>query len=584
MRNLPRTRQQYILFLFSFLAVFLFFLWVDYPLSPGPQDSCTYYFIGHSNVKYLQEALFHNDTVLTREQCARDHIVPCAMPVGKPLLFLVHTLFAAMLPAGFGAMGIGQALLAAAVAVALFGVVRLLPGQFPLDSGKGALPPYYYYVPVLLFFALSGSQLLFSKQLGPPLLNSLALTLILAAFLWYQARPGMVRACLFGISISLALIAHLSTIPFVGAIVLVAIISFFLENRDLPWRNKFTQAGVGGISVLILPLGAQLITWLPTLWLQDPQAWEFTAYFGRPCSSYFDQLGWYARQVDSFIDYSYPIYRRSVQFGVYPLLLEGPVVFLAAGGWVLVLTQILKQGWSSGKGLLLLGPVIPVFWYTFQRSLFPKIEAVAPLGIYFPLLAGYAAWHLYDKAKRSPQALKKYGIPGILIMMVALQIIHVSPIIKHQGGFLRLRAWLDNRGEERVVCLVRQGLGEAAGLNTWGFEGSQGNHQELGAWGMRPPLSWRDERLPHFVSATELYYLADHEKNFLEYKGIDITKPLVHFPDFPNQYYYAAGYLECLAKIILPLKGSWSGKIEAEAERIRNRHYEAGVFIYPITP
>ncbi|MBI4644593.1 MAG: hypothetical protein HY743_12910 [Deltaproteobacteria bacterium] len=460
--------------------------------------------------------------------------------------------------------------------------MRLLLGQCQIEGGN-ATRQYYYYLPVLLFFALSGSQLLFSKQLGPPILNSLVLTLSLAAFLAYQARPGVGRACLFGLSISLALTAHLSTIPFVGALLIVVGISFFLENRDQPWKNKLVQAGVAGVSILVVPLVAQVITWMPTLWIKDPFAWKFTAYFGRPYDSYFDQLWWYARQVDSHIDYSYPVYRRFIQFGIYPLFMEGPVFFLAALGWILVLGQIWRQGWTSCRGVLLLGPTIPVFWYTFQKSLFPKIEAVAPLGIYFSLLAGYAVWYLYAQVKSSNQALKKGVILVILVMIVTLQVIHALPIIKHQGGFLRLRAWFDKHGEDRVICLVRQGLGEAAGLNTWGYEGSRGNLKELGAWGMRPALSWKDDRLPQLVSATELYYLADHEKSFLKFKGIDIKKPLVHFPDFPNQYYYATKYLTYLAKLFLPLNRSWSRKIETEVERIRIWHYETGIFIYQIT-
>ena len=575
-----RASHKYILFFIYISAVFLFFLKVDYPLSPGPQDSCTYYFIGHSNVKYLQEAILSDPTVLSKEKCAADHIVPCAMPVGKPLLFLVHTLFAALLPAGFGSMAIGQALLAAALAGALILLVRLLLEQGAINTGKGAWQ--YYCLPVLLFFALSGSQLLYSKQFDPPLLNSLVITLMAAALIAYQIRPGWGRACLLGLSVSLALTAHLSTIPFIGTLLLVAGISFFLENRKQTWKSKIAQASVAAMSILVAPLLAQLLTWLPTLWIQDPQAWKFTAYYQRPYSSYFGQVWWYVQAVDSYIDYSYPVYRRFIQFCLYPLVLEGPVVLLAAGGWFLVLSSLLRQGWRSWKGVLLLGPVVPIFWYTFQRSLFPKIEAVAPLGIYFSLLAGYAVWHLFAKIQSSQQVMKKGIIVAFLVLMVALQVIHVWPIIKYQGGFLRLRAWLEKQGQDRVVCLVRQGLGEAAGINTWGFEGNGGNHGVVGAWGMRPALSWKSTNLPRFVAATELHYLSSEEKDFLKYHGIDLKKPLVHFSDYPNQYYYMVKYLDYFCEIFCRPNYSWCRKIKAEAGRIENWHYETGVFIYQI--
>ncbi|HQO36413.1 MAG TPA: hypothetical protein PLG59_17250 [bacterium] len=582
-----RFSRSHLGILVSLLGVFCVYLGVDYPLSPGPQDSCTYYYIAQSNIKYLTEFLFSDSEQFNPERCAEQHIVPCAMPVAKPFVFLMQTLYAAILPVGFRFMAIGQALTALLISAALLIIVTLLY-RMVREQNLTVPDTFPCAVPFLLLFALSGSQIYYSMEFTTAFINSLAISLTIACYLSYRSRPSLSRSAIFGLSMSVAVSSHLSTVFFLLVFPLLELLDFFLRFRSTSWTTRLSRWAIITLCVPVFPLLTQLVTWIPTLWIEDPSAWKFTAYYGWPYRTYFGQLKSYADAVQEAFDHSMSLVSRFTIIGILAVVLEGPILILSATGWIAALSDCFRKGWNIPCALLVVGPILPLVSYVLARNVFPAPYATTPIGIYFVLLAGYGTVRVFElKTKHFASRMLLLAFP---LCVILLQVIHLSPMVRQPGAYLALHDWLEEQGEHRVVVLGRQGLTEAAGIDTYGFEGNQhlqeisetGNPQ-LGAWGLRPALEWDDPDLPRYLALTDVRWLPDrtYDDKFIQFHQVDLANPTQRFPEFSITYYYAE-YYALYAGLRCFFQPSLTEEKARNVKALRDRYERDSLFVYEI--
>lgn len=583
-------------------VVFLLFFAVGYPLTPKMPDCPQYYFTACSNVKYIQESLFGNAGAFLPERCAEEHIVPCTISSPKPLFLMVMTLFVALLPTGYEWLAIGQALIATGVCILLVSAARIARRTSGDRGGMTDREALLSALPFIAAFSLSGSVLYYCKEFSPPLFNSFAIALCAIAYLAYKSQPSLGRASLLGFSASVAFTAHLSTVPFVGAFVAVEGIALFMERRTRTWREVLVHFSVASVSFFVLPTLIQLFTWLPTLWMKDPYAWKYTAYYGLPYQSYLDILKWYvAVAVESATSGSdVSRYQRFINIAMHLTFLAGPVVVLAALGWIWALVRIVKDGWNAGLGLLAAGPAIAILWYTLQKDIVLVSYALAPFDVYIALLAGYACLRCYQWGKTLNRTASRMAVLAFPILILLAQTVHLIPLFTHKAAYSSLEEWLNARGENSIVALVRQGQAEAAGLTTWGFatnihgwgsEWEERNAERCGhepapgtvaAWGeLRPAISWESDELPRYVSVTQPDFLKDTEREFLRHCSIDLAEPVVRFQILRTSYFYSRNYgiISDIMSVINPASAKGIGET---SEGLLREQYMNGICVYEV--
>jgi hypothetical protein len=553
-----------------------FQLWVDMPLSAGPQDSCTYYFIARSNLKYLVSLVVGDAAVFSPAMLAEQHVVPCTMPVAKPMLHAVHTLFAAVLPASFDWLGVGQAVVAVWTAILLAHASNLVAEESTPGGPHGIFTPVTLLA--LLCSALSTSQLYYSAQFMAPSVTCLFFALLWVAYLRFAQRPSPMWACLLGMAVALTLMTHLNTIPFIVAICTVELISLLRERSSMQIRIAHLARALACLFIVVAIV--QTVTWIPKLGISDPSAWKFTAYYSRPYGSYLDQLAWYGQyHVDHAEDSQVqPAFDRFLEFTFYPLVMAGPVVVLALIGWGCAFRQVWLHSWTPARGCLLLVPAIGMLWYGLHTKLCPDLKGIAPAGLFAVVLQAYGLTAMFRAARRS--LWMRAVVWGSIAVIVVAQIAHLAPLVSARGAYSEVRAWVRARGESRVVGLVRQGILEAAGLTTYGFEGGRSEAGKLGAWGLRPSLKMDAPDVPSIVVVSQRDYLDAQDKAFLKLRGIDPSRPDARFSDFSPRFYYTALYERWLARLLATFSPALAQKVEAKATRWDEAYRGEDVFVF----
>ncbi|MBF0134945.1 MAG: hypothetical protein HQL65_01785 [Magnetococcales bacterium] len=573
-------------------GIFALFFMLGYPLVPLQGDSATYYYMAHSNLIYLQTFLDHGSGMPTPEQWSVRHLIPSVMVLGKPIVHFVHTLFAAMVPFGMKYMAFCQAFLIAA----LLGILVLIVSQAArLESraGREIRSVTIWQVATVVMVIFSGSIHWHNRELLPPLINMTNLALVLSACLHYQLGPSLKRAFWVGLAVSWTLAAHLSTIPFLAGILGVEVFVLLRATRQRGTQsqpNVVLTIIVALLGVLSIPVIYQSFSWGILQLVPDPDAWYFSAYYGVPMRTYWDQLQWYSHGTDwnTYIERSDDsALHRLRMFTFYPLIFDGPLTMLSIVGWFMVARLVLGQGWTAFRALLLFGPVVPIVWYVFHFRLFPKIEALAPLTVYYILLAGYAVFVLISGIQPGFNARIRLQFRIMLGVLLVMQIFHIHPYFDSDDTTNRgLIKWLNDRGENQVVGMVRPEIFESYGIHVWRVSQDLAAQDDiyLDSWGRHPVRKWNDVRVPRFVVLTQRYFAQSSERDlqFLKLWGIDLSRPVKHFQELPSHIFFTSRYLSLFSRIVSPVLPDLAQFLRQHVERLDYFIYESGVFVYDL--
>jgi|GEM_PF-5119317 len=579
--------RRYLLILGLVLTAVLYGLttWRHTPENP---DETTYYFIGQSNLKYLQQAFNPKPYAEFKAGFIRDHIVPCAMPVGKSLTHVFHTLFAWFVGPSFLAVARCNIIFGLGFGLILWQLGRILlrtatPEEGEIQAAGDNLP-----LIMLFLAAVSGIQLFYGKMVSPRAVSFLTVAATTAFYFAYLENQTLRRAAWTGLTASLATTGHLSTLPFIGCIFIVEALRALPRIRSGPSVFRAVQGLL--VMAALLPaahLFFQLVTWTPTLWIKDPGAWHFTAYYSLPFQTHFQQLAWYTGVVATgqfdFGGYG----ARFAQVLIVPAMIYGPVFILAAWGWLLALGRLIRRGPEARFGLLVLGPVIPVLYYTFDKDTVAAPYGMTPLGLFFTLLGALAIGWLLKVSR--PGGRWRRGLAVLFLAgLAAAQTAHLYPMLTERGGYLEARDWLRARGENRIAVVADSAALETLGLEVYfkpgGWEEESPDRMILTAWGMRPDLTWRSKDFPNYLLLTYRLYLTQNKRAILATRGIDINRPLVHFDRFRARYYYPALYSGLAARAASALSPALGRRLERIAGFFRKRYHDSRIYIYRTGP
>jgi len=335
---------------------------------------------------------------------------------------------------------------------------------------------------------------------------------------------------------------------------------------------------------LALPLAHlvfQVLTWLPQLWIADPNAWHFTAWYGRPYMSHFEQLRWYFEVVATgrFDEGGY--LRRFTLAFVVPGLVQGPILVLAGAGLARTV-HALRRTDSPVAILLLIGPFMPTLAYTLYKPSFVSPYAMAPLSVYFTLLAVVGAVWLSAVAGGHRRRSVRVWAWGVLLGTCLLQVWHVRPVLLHRGGLLQAGEFLAARGEDEALDLSCKA--EAMGLSVWSLLPSASDPSTLSSKGMRPELEWEDEPFPRYLLLSYRQYVSGAMRELLGTRGVDLGHPVRQYGRLKDKYTQPARYLGLASRLLAVCCPPLAAKLEPAARFMAKREYDNGYFVYALGP